>query len=106
MPPSHKAFLEDLHLAPSLRDYIMASGPGGCWAAYNQCVEALVELRSYHINMVARYIISAATKARSRMPTRVSLHAMEDRGTGGTAVLSFLKSVREKTMEAILCPSA
>ncbi|XP_028623976.1 indoleamine 2,3-dioxygenase 2-like [Grammomys surdaster] len=106
MPPSHKAFLEDLHSAPSLRDYITASGPGGCRTAYNQCVEALVELRSYHINMVARYIISTATKARSRMLTQVSPHALEDRGTGGTAVLSFLKSVRQKTMEAILCPGA
>ncbi|XP_038951143.1 indoleamine 2,3-dioxygenase 2 isoform X1 [Rattus norvegicus] len=106
MPPSHKAFLEDLHSAPSLRDYILDSGPGGCLMAYNQCVEALGELRSYHINMVARYIISAASKARSRMLTRLSPHALEDRGTGGTAVLSFLKSVREKTMEAILCPGA
>lgn len=106
MPPSHKAFLEDLHSAPSLRDYILDSGPGDCLMAYNQCVEALGELRSYHINMVARYIISAASKARSRMLTHLSPHALEDRGTGGTAVLSFLKSVREKTMEAILCPGA
>ncbi|XP_021075537.1 indoleamine 2,3-dioxygenase 2 [Mus pahari] len=106
MPPSHKAFLEDLHAAPSLRDYILACGPGGCLTAYNQCVEALVELRSYHINVVARYIISAATRARSRGLTHPSPHALEDRGTGGTAVLSFLKSVREKTMEALLCPGA
>nr|AAH26393.1 Indoleamine 2,3-dioxygenase 2 [Mus musculus] len=106
MPPSHKAFLEDLHVAPSLRDYILASGPGDCLMAYNQCVEALGELRSYHINVVARYIISAATRARSRGLTNPSPHALEDRGTGGTAMLSFLKSVREKTMEALLCPGA
>ncbi|XP_036065195.1 indoleamine 2,3-dioxygenase 2 [Onychomys torridus] len=106
MPPSHKAFLEDLHSAPSLRDYVLTSGAGCCLMAYNQCVEALVELRSYHINVVARYIISAAAKARSRMPSHLSPHATEDRGTGGTAVLSFLKSVREKTLEAILHPCA
>ena len=106
MPPSHKAFLEDLHSAPSLRDYVLASGPGSCLTAYNQCVEALVELRSYHINVVARYIISAAAKARSRMPTRLSADVSEDRGTGGTAVLSFLKSVRDKTVEALLSPGA
>ncbi|XP_015857030.1 indoleamine 2,3-dioxygenase 2 isoform X2 [Peromyscus maniculatus bairdii] len=106
MPPSHKAFLEDLHSAPSLRDHILTSGAGSCLIAYNQCVEALVELRSYHINVVARYIISAAAKARSRMPSHPSPHAPEDRGTGGTAVLSFLKSVREKTVEAILHPCA
>ncbi|GAB1293053.1 Indoleamine 2,3-dioxygenase 2 [Apodemus speciosus] len=104
MPPSHKAFLEDLHSAPSLRDYILTSGPGGCLTAYNQCVEALVELRSYHISVVARYIISTAAKARSAMLTRLSPDTSEDRGTGGTAVLSFLKSVRDKTVEALLCP--
>ncbi|KAL1772998.1 indoleamine 2,3-dioxygenase 2 [Sigmodon hispidus] len=106
MPPSHKAFLEDLHSAPSLRNYVLTSGAECCLMAYNQCVEALTELRSYHINMVARYIISAAVKARSRMLNHLSPHALEDRGTGGTEVLSFLKSVREKTMEAILHPAA
>lgn len=106
MPPSHKAFLEDLHSAPSLRDHVLTSGAGCCLMAYNQCVEALVELRSYHINVVARYIISAAAKARKRMLSRPLPHAPEDRGTGGTAVLSFLKSVREKTVEAILQPCA
>ncbi|XP_050002698.1 indoleamine 2,3-dioxygenase 2 isoform X2 [Alexandromys fortis] len=117
MPPSHKAFLDDLHSAPSLRDYVLTSAPslrdyvltsgaGCCLMAYNQCVEALAQLRSYHINVVARYIISAASRARSKMPSHPSPHALEDRGTGGTAVLSFLKSVREKTVEAILHPNA
>ncbi|XP_005362493.1 indoleamine 2,3-dioxygenase 2 [Microtus ochrogaster] len=106
MPPSHKAFLEDLHSAPSLRDYVLTSGAGCCLMAYNQCVEALAQLRSYHINVVARYIISAASRARSKMPSHPLPHALEDRGTGGTAVLSFLKSVREKTMETTLNPNA
>lgn len=106
MPPSHKAFLEDLHSAPSLRDYVLTSGAGCCLMAYNQCVEALAQLRSYHINVVARYIISAASRARSKMLSHPAPQALEDRGTGGTAVLSFLKSVREKTVEAILHPNA
>ncbi|XP_051038134.1 indoleamine 2,3-dioxygenase 2 [Phodopus roborovskii] len=106
MPPSHKAFLEDLHSSPSLRDYVLTSGAGCCLMAYNQCVEALVELRSYHINMVARYIISAAAKARNRVLSHLSSHALEERGTGGTSMMSFLKSIREKTVEAILHPCA
>lgn len=106
MPPSHKAFLEDLHSAPSLRDYVLTSGAGCCLMAYNQCVEALAQLRSYHINVVARYIISAASRAKSKMLSHPAPHALEDRGTGGTTVLSFLKSVREKTVEAILHPNA
>lgn len=108
MPPAHKTFLEDLHSVPSLRDCILASGAGCCLIAYNQCVEALAELRSYHITMVARYLISAVAKFRNRMLTHLPRppQALEDRGTGGTVVLSFLRSVREKTLEAILRPPA
>lgn len=107
MPPSHKAFIEEIHSAPSLRDHILSSGHGHCLTAYNQCVEALAELRSYHITVVTKYLITAAAKARSRRPTHLPRppQALEDIGTGGSAILSFLKSVRDKTLEAILKPS-
>lgn len=104
MPPSHKAFIEEIQLAPSLRDHIMSSGNGQLLTAYNQCVEALTELRSYHIAMVTKYIVTAAAKAKSRRPGHLPgpPQDLEERGTGGTAILSFLKSVRNKTLEAIL----
>ncbi|GAB5570293.1 indoleamine 2 [Prionailurus iriomotensis] len=104
MPPSHKAFIEEIHSTPSLRDHILSSGNGQLLTAYNQCVEALAELRSYHITVVTKYLITAATKAKGRRPNYVPGPplALEERGTGGTVVLSFLKSVRDKTLEAIL----
>ncbi|XP_012580402.1 PREDICTED: indoleamine 2,3-dioxygenase 2 [Condylura cristata] len=104
MPPSHKAFVEEIHSAPSLRDYVLSSGDGQLLTAYNQCVEALAELRNYHITVVAKYIITAAVKAKSRRSSHLSgpPQALEDRGTGGSSVLSFLKSVRDKTLDAIL----
>ncbi|MBZ3886776.1 Indoleamine 2,3-dioxygenase 2 [Sciurus carolinensis] len=106
MPPSHKAFIEEIHAAPSLRDFILSSGHGHCLTAYNQCLEALAELRSYHITMVTRYLITAAARARSRRLNHLPgpPQALEDRGTGGTAALSFLKNVRDKTLEATLHP--
>uniref|UniRef100_F6S3S3 Indoleamine 2,3-dioxygenase 2 n=2 Tax=Macaca mulatta TaxID=9544 RepID=F6S3S3_MACMU len=106
MPPSHKAFIEDIHSAPSLRDYVLSSGQDHLLTAYNQCVQALVDLRSYHITMVTRYLITAAAKAKRRKPNHLPgpPQALEDRGTGGTAVMSFLKSVRDKTLESILHP--
>uniref|UniRef100_A0A8C2URJ3 Indoleamine 2,3-dioxygenase 2 n=1 Tax=Chinchilla lanigera TaxID=34839 RepID=A0A8C2URJ3_CHILA len=106
MPPSHKAFLEEIHSAPSLRDYVLAPGHARCLEAYNLCLEALVELRSYHITIVTKYLITAAAKARSRRPSHLPEppQALENRGTGGSAVLSFLKSVRDRTLEAILHP--
>ncbi|XP_077887379.1 indoleamine 2,3-dioxygenase 2 isoform X3 [Ictidomys tridecemlineatus] len=107
MPPSHKAFIEEIHSAPSLRDFILSSGHGHCLTAYNQCLEALAELRSYHITVVTRYLVTAAARARSRRLDHLPgpPQALEDRGTGGTAVLSFLKNVRDKTLEATLHPS-
>nr|XP_010956504.1 indoleamine 2,3-dioxygenase 2 isoform X1 [Camelus bactrianus] len=71
MPPSHKAFIEEIHSAPSLRDHILSSGNGQLLAAYNQCVEALVALRSYHIAMVTKYLITAAARAKGRRPSQL-----------------------------------
>lgn len=108
MPPSHKAFIEEIQSAPSLRNHILSSGNGQLLKAYNQCVEALAELRSYHITVVTKYVITAAAKAKSRRSSQLPEppQALEERGTGGTAVLSFLKSVRNKTLEAILPQSS
>ncbi|KAM8784393.1 indoleamine 2,3-dioxygenase 2 isoform 2-T2 [Rhynchonycteris naso] len=104
MPPSHRAFVEEIQSAPSLRGLVLSSGNGQLLTAYNQCVEALAELRSYHITMVTKYLITAAAKAKGRKPSHLPGpdQALEERGTGGTAVLSFLKSVRNKTLEAVL----
>lgn len=104
MPPSHKAFVEEIHLAPSLRGHVLSSGDGQLLSAYNQCVEALVQLRSYHINIVTKYFITASAKAKMRASSHLPEppRALEERGTGGTTVLRFLKSVRDKTFDAML----
>lgn len=104
MPPSHKAFIEAIQSAPSLRDHVLSSGNGPLLTAYNQCVQALAELRSYHITMVTKYLITSAAKAKGRKLSYLPgpPQALEDRGTGGTSVLIFLKSVRNKTLGAIL----
>ncbi|XP_029082049.1 indoleamine 2,3-dioxygenase 2 isoform X1 [Monodon monoceros] len=104
MPPSHRAFIEEIHSAPSLRDHILSSGNSQLLTAYNQCVEALAALRSYHLAMVTKYLITAAPKAKGRKTSHLPEppQALEERGTGGTAVVRFLKSVRDKTIEAIL----
>lgn len=106
MPPSHKAFIEEIHSAPSLRDFVLSPGRAHLLEAYNLCLEALAELRSYHITMVAKYLITPAAKARSREPSHLPRPpwALEGRGTGGSSVLSFLKSVRDQTLEAMIHP--
>ncbi|XP_008049828.1 indoleamine 2,3-dioxygenase 2 [Carlito syrichta] len=104
MPPSHKAFIEEIRATPSLRNHVLSSGHGRLLTAYNQCLEALAELRSYHITVVTKYLITAAAKAKSGKLNHLPgpPQALEDRGTGGTAVMSFLKNVRDQTLASIL----
>ncbi|XP_036608804.1 indoleamine 2,3-dioxygenase 2 isoform X2 [Trichosurus vulpecula] len=104
MPSSHRAFLEEVHSSPSLREYILSSGSCLLREAYNQCVGALAELRSHHINIVAKYLLTGAAKAKDgglgHLPGPPQ--ALAERGTGGTAVFQFLKSVRDTTLGGII----
>ncbi|KAB0373609.1 hypothetical protein FD755_015268 [Muntiacus reevesi] len=107
MPPSHRAFVEEIRVAPSVRAHVLSSGSGQLLTAYNQCVESLAALRTHHLALVTKYLITAASKAKARgtSPLPRPPRALEARGTGGTAVVSFLKSVRDQTLAARLHPS-
>ncbi|XP_033028245.1 indoleamine 2,3-dioxygenase 2-like [Lacerta agilis] len=105
MPPHHQAFIEEIQSLPPLRSHVLSSGKEKLCSAYNMCVAALSDLRTYHIAMVTKYIISAARNAKAKpsestFPNPPSF--LEERGTGGSGVLSFLKSVRNTTKEAII----
>lgn len=61
---------------------------------WKECVSILREFRSYHIRIASQYIIQQAAKLKKA-------HAPESeeniRGTGGTVLIAFLKSVRDET---------
>uniref|UniRef100_A0A670K2V4 Indoleamine 2,3-dioxygenase 2 n=1 Tax=Podarcis muralis TaxID=64176 RepID=A0A670K2V4_PODMU len=105
MPPHHQAFIEEIQSLPPLRSHVLSSGKEKLCSAYNMCVAALSDLRTYHIAMVTKYIISAARNAKAKPSESTSPNPpsfLEERGTGGSGVLSFLKSVRNTTKEAII----
>ncbi|NXN32910.1 I23O2 dioxygenase, partial [Nycticryphes semicollaris] len=111
MPPPHRAFVEAIGRAPSLKQHLLSSGSEQLRAAFNQCVSALAELRSYHITVVTKYITIAAAKAKAgraepgdRAGPSVGkpLSALETKGTGGSHIFSFLKSVRDTTREGVI----
>uniref|UniRef100_A0A8C0EXP4 I23O2 dioxygenase n=1 Tax=Bubo bubo TaxID=30461 RepID=A0A8C0EXP4_BUBBB len=56
MPPPHRAFVEEIHRAPSLRQHVLSSGDARLRTAFNRCVSALADFRSYHITIVTKYI--------------------------------------------------
>ncbi|NWT19549.1 I23O2 dioxygenase, partial [Vireo altiloquus] len=111
MPPPHRAFVEEIHRAVSLRQHVLSSGDARLRAAFNRCVSALTDFRSYHITIVTKYISIAAAKAKAgRAEPRARAgpsagkppSALEAKGTGGSHIFSFLKSIRDSTREGMI----
>lgn len=94
MPRIHRAYLERVERRRSARTFIednSCSHPSS--EAYNACVDALVDFRSYHIQLVSRFIVQPAARA-----TREDVDAaLKTHGTGGTPVMQFIKGVRDST---------
>ncbi|KAM7391846.1 hypothetical protein PAMP_022502 [Pampus punctatissimus] len=111
MPPAHKQLIRDISLQPSLRNFVQQQANEQLSQAFQQCVTRLLALRSYHISVVCRFITVPAARARqlrnqsrdsegemvSRAPT-----ALEERGTGGSGIMTFLKTVRDQTRDTFL----
>ncbi|KAM4746402.1 indoleamine 2,3-dioxygenase 1 [Anableps anableps] len=111
MPPAHRKLIQDISLQPSLRSFVQQQANEDLSKAFDVCVSKLLALRSYHINVVSRFITVPAARARqlrknsqdseremvSRAPT-----SLEERGTGGSGIMTFLKTVRDKTKDVHL----
>ncbi|XP_010174351.1 indoleamine 2,3-dioxygenase 2, partial [Antrostomus carolinensis] len=95
MPPPHRAFVEEICRAPSLKQHVLSSGDERLRVAFNQCVSALADLRSYHITIVTRYISIPAAKAKAERAEPGNRagpsagkppSALEAKGTGGSHI--------------------
>ncbi|MGH0160355.1 UNVERIFIED_CONTAM: hypothetical protein FKN15_063645 [Acipenser sinensis] len=104
MPPAHRALIQAIAAGPSARHHIIATGSAELCHAYNNCVTALVELRNYHINTVVKYITIPANKGKVTSGCIFQIHssAEAERGTGGTGLMCFLKSVRDTTRRVLI----
>ncbi|XP_056148479.1 indoleamine 2,3-dioxygenase 1 [Lampris incognitus] len=112
MPPAHKQLIQDISLQPSVRSFVQEQASEHLSRAFNLCVTKLVALRSYHINVVSRFITMPAARARQLRKDSQVLEeeetvsrgpvALEERGTGGSGIMSFLKTVRDQTRDVYL----
>lgn len=84
MPPTHRKFLLSLESGPSVREFVLSKGDTELRADYNECVKAMVSLRNYHLEIVRKYIVDPSCQ-------------QANKGTGGTDLMTFLKSVRDTT---------
>jgi len=120
MPGPHRRFLEDVTLVANIRDYVEAhTNNKELTLAYDACLAMLRAFRDKHINIVSRYIIikSRESRSQSRSKSPVETRRKIDiatasrqgkndssvkknlKGTGGTALIPFLKQARDETGE-------
>ncbi|KAL1963094.1 hypothetical protein VTN77DRAFT_8740 [Rasamsonia byssochlamydoides] len=121
MPGPHRRFLEHVSSVANIREFVEArrSDKALC-LAYDACLAMLRELRDKHIQMVSRYIIIKSRESRDHsrsispqaVRSVVNLASVKHpdsgvnkaglrklRGTGGTALIPFLKQARDETGE-------
>lgn len=121
MPGPHRRFLEHVCNVANIREFVESHRTNRALSiAYDACLAMLRSLRDKHIQMVSRYIIVKSRESRSHSrslspraaPQPINLAtAMKNnnrdsrpeskklRGTGGTALIPFLKQARDETGE-------
>ncbi|KAL8866950.1 MAG: hypothetical protein Q9174_005978 [Haloplaca sp. 1 TL-2023] len=123
MPGPHRRFLEHVTQIANIRDFVETHRRDRALSvAYDACLAMLRSLRDKHIQLVSRYIIVKSRESLSHhkrpLPRRAvtqnnlalassthTPHGGKDkkdkklRGTGGTALIPFLKQARDETGE-------
>ena len=121
MPGPHRRFLEHVSNVANVRDYVESHRSNRDLSiAYDACLAMLRALRDKHIQMVSRYIIVKSRESRSHsrslsptdVPSVINIANVQKqdagyvrartkklRGTGGTALIPFLKQARDETGE-------
>lgn len=101
MPQAHQKFLQSLESKPSVREFVISEGGDSLQTIYNECVDAMATLRNYHLQIVVKYIVIPAKQSQNLQLSEEPSES-ENKGTGGTDIMKFLKSVRDTTKAALL----
>ncbi|ESO84734.1 hypothetical protein LOTGIDRAFT_168398 [Lottia gigantea] len=95
--PKHRQFIFDIESLPyQVKTLVCDCGDEELKKEYNKCVESIKLWRSYHIQIITKYIVIPSKKVTNK---NTSLSSM---GTGGTSPMPFLKDLRQDTTDAIL----
>lgn len=112
MPGPHRRFLEHVSAVANIREFVEARrSDGALRTAYDACLYMLRTMRDKHIQMVSRYIIvQSRSQSQAQAQPQAQIHSRPQnlassrdkknpRGTGGTALIPFLKQARDETGE-------
>lgn len=128
MPGPHRRFLQAVEAVANIKDFVESNqSDRRLVVAYDACLAMLRALRDKHMQMVSRYIIVKSRESRSQSrgraltPTQSPSQAINDtpdrrrrtgsgmkakqkplRGTGGTALMAFLKQARDEVAEPVV----
>ncbi|EGX90278.1 indoleamine 2,3-dioxygenase [Cordyceps militaris CM01] len=111
MPARHADFLNDCENVANVRSYVESNtGDEKLCLAYDACLAMLSAFRDKHIAIVTRYIINPSREVRSRSRSPEATRGRNNiaiasrkgdgklqKGTGGTALIPFLKQARDET---------
>lgn len=107
MPGGHQDFLVKLQEVTNIHDFVLTHGDShpDLVLSYDACLAMLKLFRDKHIQIVTRYVVLQAKKTnklgssttlRSGL-ARKKKNGGEEKGTGGTSLLPFLKQCRDET---------
>lgn len=94
LPIQFQDFITQIGSSCSIQDFAKANLETA--HVYNQCLLGMKTFRDIHIRMTSVYIIAQHRKV------RVDGESAEDVGTGGTALIPFLKQTRQETITAMI----
>ncbi|KAK1238369.1 hypothetical protein MKX07_006515 [Trichoderma sp. CBMAI-0711] len=113
MPGPHARFLEDVSRVANIREFVEEhTGDVQLCLAYDACLAMLSAFRDKHIAIVTRYVITPSRQMRARSRSRSpevarrplnlaiasrKSEGKHQKGTGGTALIPFLKQARDET---------
>ncbi|KAK7111467.1 myoglobin-like [Littorina saxatilis] len=98
MPPAHRRFIEAVeNQKKTLHSLLESSKDEELHKTHNALLSAMVDFRSYHIQIVTKYIVQASSKVKQSDEKR--FESLDQKGTGGTSILPFLKELRQDTKD-------
>lgn len=107
MPSAHRDFLNEVSQMPSLREYVERNVlDTELLASYEDCLESLRAWRGKHIVIVSKYIVQPAREAeRASRVEQIEVTGPSEtdkewelQGTGGSALVPFLRQARDDTV--------
>lgn len=105
MPGKHRDFLNKLEEVCQVRKFVLSQNNEELTLSYDACLAMLKSFRDKHIQIVTRYVVLQA-KQGSKLGSSSTLRSglakkkrkdAEEKGTGGTSLLPFLKQCRDET---------